>query len=230
MKVSFKKFNKIKMRHWVIIISVIGIIILYFVSIQSKPKEISINEIKNYEGRYVIIEGIIIDEYTTNTKSKIYTIFEDNSTALILVEKSSKNIEIGDKIRVEGKVQKYQDLYEIVVLSDKSIEFLEHWDDRNITIQQLANSPQDYLNTNVNVSGYAIYVEFDGYNTTFYLTDNLTNGNNSLKVVCKSINATVPKIRDCDLVFVKGKFVFDDFSIRYFLEVKEKEHGVYLVK
>lgn len=224
-----QKFKKLNFGYFVIIISIIGIIILYLISTQTKPKEISISEVENYEGKYVIVEGVVTDVYTMKTKSKLYTIREDNSTVLVFVEKISKDIEIGDKIKVEGKVQKYQDDFEIVVLSDKSIEILEHWDEKNLTLQQLASRPENYIETNINITGYAIYVSCYESNTTFYLTDNLTEGKNSLKVICNSTNSTVQNIIEEDFVCVKGKFVYDEYSLRYVVEVEEKEHGVFII-
>lgn len=220
--------KKLNFGHWAILLSIIGIIILYIISIQSKPKEISISEIEKYNGKYVIVQGVVIDDYSTRSSGKILTIREGNSTLLVYIEKSSKNIEIGDKISVEGKVQKYQDEFEIVVLSDKSIEIIKHWKSNKISIKQLSKSPENYKDVNINISGYAIYVSTYENNTSFYLTDSLEMGNNSLKVICNSNNSTVQNFTEGDFVYVNGKFEFDEFSLRYVVKVEEKEHGVYI--
>lgn len=222
-----KKPTQLNIGHWVIILSIIGIIILYLISTQTKPKEISISEVEKYEGKYVIVEGIVIDEYTTKSKGKLITIREDNSSVLVFIEKSSLEIEIGDEIRVEGKVQKYQDDYEIVVLSDKSIEILEHWTNKKISLKQLSNNPDKYIGININITGYVIYVDKYETNISFYLTDSVIGGNYSLKIIGCSINSIVQNITDGDFVIVKGKFEYDDYSLRYIINVSEKEHCVF---
>ena len=90
------------------LLSVLGIFSLYFLSTFSQPNIIELYEIPEYEGKQVIVEGIVTEHYTTSYGSQIIEIksgtIEDNSTVVIFVEKET-NVEYGDSNRRSTKIQ-----------------------------------------------------------------------------------------------------------------------------
>jgi len=67
-----------KLKYFSLLFSVVDILVLYFLSKLSHPPLIEIYEIPDYEGKQVIIEGVVTDHQVTKHGRQIITIKDDN--------------------------------------------------------------------------------------------------------------------------------------------------------
>ncbi|MBU2564853.1 MAG: hypothetical protein KJ655_01170 [Candidatus Thermoplasmatota archaeon] len=185
--------------------AVIGIVVLYFVSAVSQPENIGLGEIKNSDGKEVVTEGIVSDKYQTKSGNTILGVKNDNATVSVFVKKVV-DAEIGDEIRVTGRVQKYKNMYEIV---SSAIEILKKWDENYIELKQLKSNPEKYEGTNINVTGFAVSIKHN----EFYLSDNIS------KIKIKIIKSTVLPMEN-QKIFVKGKMEYDENRFEYFIKLE----------
>ena len=206
-----------KLKYFSLLFSVVGILLLYFLSRLSEPPLIEINEMPGYEGKQVIIEGIVADYQTTRHGSQIITIRNSNDTLTIFVE-GKTDLDYGDTIQVTGEVQKYEDTWELVVNDCRSVNILEKWHNISLPLWQLAETPTKYLDLNVNVTGFIESIS----NAYFYLID--VESKHSLIVFYRlSRNFTLipgQEISAC------GKFSFDEENFRYQLEIYDEKHKI----
>jgi len=206
-----------KLKQFSVIFSVVGILILYLIPKISDPSIIWISEIPNYEGKQVSVIGVVTKIYLTKYDSQIITIKDGNSTTTVFVE-GQIDAEYGDKIQVTGEVQKYNDDFEIVVSDNSFVKILEKWHNISLPLWQLAQTPTKYIGLNVNVTGYIESIS----NSYFYLAD--TEGNYSLIVsylLVKNIT-----ILPGQKISASGKFLFDEKTFRYKLEISDDKHGI----
>lgn len=206
-----------KLKHFSVIFSVAGILILYLIPKVSDPSIIWISEIPNYEGKQVSVIGVVTKIYLTKYSSQMITIKDNNSTTTVFVE-GQIDVEYGDKIQVTGQVQKYNGDFEIVVSDNSFVKILEKWHNISLPLWQLAQNPTKYLGLNVNVTGYIESIS----NSYFYLAD--TEGNYSLIVsylLAKNIT-----ILPGQKISASGKFLFDEKTFRYKLEICDEKHGI----
>jgi DNA/RNA endonuclease YhcR with UshA esterase domain len=207
-------FSKIKFEHWMIIFSVIGILVLYAFSLYSQPIDVPLNEIANYDGREISVRGTVTFKQPTKT-GMIFDISENNYTAMVYVGEYNKKIEIGDYIKVVGRVQKYNNKYEIMALNDDKITLLVRTNNTMGVIQNLVENPPIYLNKTVNVFGFIEYEPFSyGNKTTFFLTDDALNGRYSIKVA-SDLNISIHK---GDSVILTGIFRYESQNSRYYIQ------------
>ena len=142
-----------KLKYLSLLFSVVGILILYFLSELSQPPVIEIHKMPDYEGKQVIVDGIVKDHRVTKYGSQIITIENNNDTTTLFVE-GITDVEYGDKIRVTGVAQKYKGGWELVINDKELLKILEKWCNISFPLWQLAENPTRYLNLNVNVTGY----------------------------------------------------------------------------
>jgi len=206
-----------KLKYFSLAFSVAGILILYFLSKLAQPTIIDINEISNYEGKQVTLEGIVTDHRFTKYGSQIITIKDNNATATVFVE-GKTDLEYGDKIQVTGEVQKYKDDWEIIVNDNRFVKILEKWQNISCPLWQLAENPNRYLGLNVNVTGYVESIS----NSYFYIVD--IERKHSL-IVFYMLPKNV-SIYPGQNISASGKFSFDEENFRYMLEICEEKHGI----
>lgn len=191
-------------KRFVILFAVIGIIVLYLVSVASQPEGIALKDVKNKEGENVVVEGVVADKYQTKNGNTIMEIRDDNTNISVFHE-GYVDAEIGDEIRVTGLVQKYKDEYEIVA---SEIEILKKWDKNYIELKQLKSNPEKYEGVNINVTGFTISIKHN----EFYLSDNISK----IKVVITKSTSLPPENQK---IFVKGKMRYDENMFEYFIEL-----------
>ena len=84
------KWKSIKVEHLAIMFLVIGLIVLYFMSLASQPIFIKdYSELDNYEGETVIIKGIVLDYDSTKYGGAYLIVLEPDdleSTLKIFIE------------------------------------------------------------------------------------------------------------------------------------------------
>lgn len=206
-----------RLKSLLIIFSVVGILILYLIPKISGPSIIWISEIPSYEGKQVTVIGVVTKSYLTKYGSQMITIKDNNSTTTVFVE-GQVDVEYGDKIQVTGQVQKYNDDFEIVVNDNSFVKILEKWHNVSLPLWQLAQNPTKYLDLNVNITGYIESIS----NSCFYLAD--TEGKYSL-IVSYLLTKNIT-ILPGQKISVSGKFLFDEKTFRYKLEICDEKHGI----
>ena len=205
-----------KLKSIALLASIIGITILYLISMATKPPLIDLEDISEYNGKQIITTGIVSDYYTTSYGSQIITIQSSNASAKVFIE-GEVDVEFGDKIQVTGEVQKYKNEWEIIVDSTLDLIILEKWNNISSPIWQLSQNPTKYLNTNVNTTG-TIDEIYDSY---FYLIDL----ENKYSLMVSYSNISKSSLQTGKKVTANGVFQFDEKNLRYYLKL-HKEGGV----
>lgn len=209
-----------KLKYFTILFSIMGIMLLYLLSIIVQPQIINIDEISKFEGKQIITQGFVKNYQSTKSGSQIIEIVNNNSTVKVFVE-GITDVEYGDLIKVTGEVQKYKEEWEIVVSDTRLIEIFKKWSNISVPIWQLAKNPVRYVGTNVNVTGFID----DVYENYFYLAD--LEEEYSIIIFYDSLNVS---LFSGQKVYVLGSFLFNEKTFRYKIEINQEEHGVCLSK
>jgi DNA/RNA endonuclease YhcR with UshA esterase domain len=221
MKIKGKIKEKMKMKHFLPILAVICIAALYWMATISKPIVVEMDEIGKYEGKRVIVEGIVVDKISSDYGETIKIIDGKNwndsdNKGITIFTDDRKPISYGDKIRVIGKVQRYRGKWELI---SNEIEIIDHWESNSFPLWQLAQYPWRYTGTNINVTGYVKNL----HPSYFYLIDE--EERYSIKVLYGE-NATIDNIEKYDRVCVKARFLYDEEKFSFYLECKQKDHAI----
>ena len=203
-----------KFKQIVIILSIVGVIVLYFLATLSQPLAIGLSELPKNEGKQVIVEGVVTTYYLTAIGGQIISIrskdiVNDTAVATIFVQETT-SVEVGDAIRVTGKVQQYKGEWELVVENQQFLSNLQK--EQNITcpLWQLAFSPDRYIGLPVTVSG-DVENSGDGF---FSLVDG--EKKHSLFVVLPPSFHKDDSFED--VVVVSGVFSYDSEKFQFFLQ------------
>lgn len=119
--------NKENMVYILIIISIMGILSLYFIKNNAILNMMSIKDVKYHIGESVRTQGTVTDLYKTKQGHMVFTISGDDKEKIkgVIFKDSvdlGPSISLEDrKIDVVGKVDEYNDELEIIV---KEIKFL----------------------------------------------------------------------------------------------------------
>jgi hypothetical protein len=113
-----------KLKHFSLFFSIAGILILYLISKLSQIPLIELNEMPDYEGKKVILEGIVYEFQYSKQGNQIIQIKECNDTAIVFIEGKS-DIDHGDRIQAIGEVQKYGMDWELIVSNNCNIKILK---------------------------------------------------------------------------------------------------------
>jgi len=206
-----------KLKYLSLLFSILGIFVLYFLSILAKPSIISLENISKYEGKQITTFGIVSKHHATTLGSQLITIKEKNSTAVIYLEENLL-VEYGDKIKVTGEIQKYKDEWEIIVNDKRSISIVEKWNNISFPLWQLSENPGFYIGLNVNVTGYIESINDD----FFYLVD--LEEKYSLIVYFDDIEKS--NFYPGKKLTVEGIFSFDKNNFIYKLDFSNINHNV----
>ena len=206
------------LKYFSLLFSVLGILLLYGMSILSQPTVIELCELSQFEGKKISTTGVVTRHHTTSYGSQMINIQSNNSSAVVFLEGEAV-VEYGDKISVTGEVQKYGKGWEIMVDDSRFVKIVEKWQNISCPLWHLAENPTWYLGLNVNVSGFVDDV-FDDY---FFLCD--LEEKYVLKV-CYSSDKTGYLFSGQETM-VAGVFVFDEKNFRYALRFSDENHGVF---
>jgi len=216
---------KIQLKYFVVILSVVCITLLYFLSTLSQPIIIELNEVPDYEGKQVIVEGTVTEHHITTFGGHIINIKnmdnQSNFEIIVFVEEETM-VEYGDKIKATGKVQKYNDEWEVVVNDARFVEILQKWSNITFPLWQLAENPSKYIGININVSGV---VERD-YDSYFYLIDS----EEKHSIVVSYDSSKFHNFTQGDNVYVRGQFVYDEETLRFKITVGEENQRISVVE
>ena len=203
-----------EMKHISVLFSAIGIVLLFFLSLLAKPVYVDLSEINKYDGKEIITEGIVIDKYETKYRNTILSLVKtlsDNNVVTTFVEEQIKNIEYGDRIRLQGEVRKYKGDFEIYVSEAKQIEIIEKWNNRTIPLRILAETPWRYQDINLKVLCKIERI----YHSYLVLKDVKENQKIILFCDLDKINET---LREGDIVYANAKIKYNSADFNYFLE------------
>lgn len=212
-------------KYFVIILSVVSILFLYFLSTLSQPIEIELSEISNFEGKEVIVKGTVTNHRITTYGSQIIEIkdiLQDNTSEVIVFVEGETLVEYGDEIQATGKVQKYEDEWEVVVDDKRYVKILQKWNNITTPLWQLAENPSKYLDLNINTSGI---IERD-YESYFYLTDS----EGQYSVVVYYDPSLFFNISEGDKITVGARFVYDSATLRYVLMTNQETNSLILLE
>ncbi len=160
-----KKISKPKLSfaHFAIIFAVVGIVVLYFISTLSEPPEIRLDEVGDYVGEDVVVKGVVLDyELTVRNDAKLL-IYGDNTTLKVKLEDCTKQININDRIKLQGEVREFRNEYELVAVTDNSIEVIGRHQVELVAFNELANHESQYIAIEGVVVDQSIYGDGELY-------------------------------------------------------------------
>lgn len=189
------------------LLAIAGIFILYFLSCLQQPQKINLQELHKYNGRKVIVCGII--------KNKIGNLLEisDGKARAKIYYDGNKELEYGDEIKIVGKVGEYGNDF---VIYAEEVDTIKKWDNDSISVAYLAENYQEFVNTNVNVTGY-IYSAYTNY---FYLTDEY------IEYKIKVYTNESKQFEKGERVYVKALFFYNPKSFNFCLKLCQDFHKV----
>ena len=207
-----------KYRIILLISIIISIIALYFFSPAQNIEEIKLQDIEQAEGKNVVIEGTVKDIYSTNQRNTIIKLSDGNITVTVFV-RGEVSIQCGDKIKVTGKVVRYNNEISVFVESKDFIVVIESWNKSYFELSSFYTVYEKHINENINITGYAKNVK----HREFTLVDNKTNWRYSLPVEIKKTINLPPANKQ---IYVTGRFIFDSERYAYIISIEDIFHGI----
>jgi len=217
----------------VIVFSLVGICILYGISLTSfvEPPYVLLEEVAvgTHEGAFIRTKGVITDFSVTEYGKVLMKIKENKTELMIFVDSSTDerkkllNLSYGDEIEVQGRVQLYKGMYELVA-SKNSIKRLSDENESTVSfVSQIAMHPEEYEGRRISVVGYAE----DVYKCVFYLCDERGKYRMRVKVEEEArtkaktddFSIPVPELQKGDKIIAEGLFSYDPENIRYELNL-----------
>jgi cytochrome c-type biogenesis protein CcmE len=210
-----------KFKYLIILIAIASLVALYFLSLVSHPSLISLSALPTYNGQQVIVQGVITEYRTTTYGTQIITIRDrGNSTnSVTLYIEGEVSVEYGDTVQAIGEVQQYNEQWELSVNNPQFVTILQKWNNQSFPLWQLAENPDKYLGTNINVTG----IVTQKHESSFSLTD--PEGKYSIDV---SYDPSCPhQFSKDDSVAVAGRFLYEIKTFQYVLKATESNHGIW---
>ncbi|MBK5190265.1 MAG: hypothetical protein JJE19_02030 [Methanosarcinales archaeon] len=202
----------------VIIFSLLGVCILYVISLFITPPFVPLDDISLHEGTVIRTSGVIT-EFSVTEYGDVLMKIEGNKTELpIFVESANDrtellNLSYGDEIEVEGRVQVYRGDYELIV-SGNAIKEVTPQKSNISFVAQIAAQPEEYRGKKIRVAGY---VE-DVYTRVFYLRDE--PGNHRMRVKLRTINTnSISELHEGDKIIAEGMLSYNAGDMRYELNL-----------
>jgi hypothetical protein len=213
-----------KFNYVIILVSIISLLVLYTISLLSDPEFISFSALSSHSGQQVRVQGIVIEYRTTSYNTQLITLRdnENESSTVLLYIDGSTPVECGDIIQAVGQVQRYNNQWEIMVSNPQFIHIVKKWGTSAFPLWQIAEHPQRYLDTNVNITGVIRQTQQAG----FVLSDPLDIYH--LDVVCDA--TAFASFSTGDPVAVSGGFLYDPTSFRFFLKLSSNDHRIVLIE
>lgn len=198
--------------------AVVCVVMIYFIPTVSTPEKVSFDMIDSMEGKNVIIEGTVTEIWYPKQRYTIIKISDKGEDIDIFVKDIVK-LRIGDRIRVEGRVQRYKNNLEILVSNKNRIICINTNNEHSLNLGLLCIAHEEFIGKNVNISGYVLEVR----NKEITIVDNFTQPHYYLPVKVRK-NLVLP-LRG-NKVFVIGRFLYDYRTFSYYISVENNEHMV----
>jgi hypothetical protein len=199
---------------------------LYFLSTLSHPISIDLHEVSNYEGKTVVVEGVVTRYWVVSNGAQIIEIknpgCEKNSEAAILFVEAEIPLEYGDRIQAVGKVQRYKGKWEITVNNEGLIKILDRCFNSAFPLWQLAENPNRYIDTKVNITGVVEKI----YDSYFYLVD---PDKRYSTIVYYDTSRCFNLSRGAE-VYVEALVVYQKEKMRFILNAEEETCSVYVIR
>jgi DNA/RNA endonuclease YhcR with UshA esterase domain len=210
-----------KFKYLIILIAIASLVALYFLSLVSQPVLISLSALPTYNGQQVIVQGVVTEYRTTTYGSQIIIIRdkENSANSVTLYIESEVSVEYGDTVQAIGEVQQYKEQWEVSVNNPQFVTILQKWNNQSFPLWQLAENPDKYLGTNVNVTG----IVTQKHEASFSLTD--SEGRYSIDVFYDS--SRPHQFSKDDSVAVAGRFLYETKTFQYVLKATESNHGIW---
>ncbi len=206
----------------VIVFSLVGVCILYGISLLLNPPFVSLDEVASYETMLIRTRGAITEFRITESSYVLMTIEGNQTELLVFVDSAVENLELlnlsyGDEIEVEGKVQVYQGDYELVS-SGNAIKKVKQGGSVAF-VSQIAAHPEQYEGKRISVVGYVD----DVYTYVFYLCDE--PGTYRMRVTREGDAIAISELHEGDKVTAEGVFAYDAKNLRYELHLLALKSG-----
>jgi hypothetical protein len=198
----------------VIILSLLGVCILYCISLVAESPYVPLDEVGAHESAFVRTRGVISDFYVTGSGNVLMRIMGNETELLIFISSADNsenllNLSYGNEIEVEGRVSVYQGEYELVA-DENAIKKVAH--ESNISfISQIALRPEYYKGRRISVAGYVK----DVYKRVFQLCDEKGN----YCMIVKANEIPISKLQDGTKIVAEGLFYYVPQNMRYELNL-----------
>jgi len=204
-------------KHLSIISSIAGILILYTLSLYAQIPIIPLSDISEYDGQIITTNGAVTEYHSTIYGNQLITIKQGNNSAILFLE-SPIDVQQGDKINATGRIQQYEDEWEIIIEEQELVTIEQSWENNTLTLQEIAENPINFLNQNLNVTAY-VDIIYDEY---FQLIDE------TYQYQCI---VEKPYIKNLTLytgqpINLNAYLTYDNTQMRYLFEFKNENHTI----
>ncbi|HDS44695.1 MAG TPA: hypothetical protein ENN68_01115 [Methanomicrobia archaeon] len=201
----------------VLFFSVLGIVILYGVSLLMVPQTVPLDEVARYEGASVRTRGVVTDVSVTE-QGYVQLRLAANQTSLLLFVIPSdqsgivRDLSYGDEVVAEGRVQVYRGEYELVT-AEHAIAKVNTSANRILFVPQLAREPERFEGTRIRLAGT---VE-DLYTSVLYIAD----GTGTYRLRAKPVSGAlgISELQEGDTIVAEGVLFYDSTALRYELNL-----------
>ncbi|MCK4614930.1 MAG: hypothetical protein KAU14_09010 [Thermoplasmata archaeon] len=217
--------NKERLRIITVIGVVAGILLLYLYSLHLDPEKVSISELEDYEGRYVIVSGKVV-EVNERSGGTTLTLSEDNATARVFLDSNDENLQVGDRVEVMGKVSSYRGGYSISVSGRGTLKVLDRWERDLLTLPALSENPWGYVGQNVNVSCKIDSKRYEkGNYSYFYVADSEVE---DYSLVVYIYDLDVQHLPEGEAVFLNARVEYNPERMSFNCVMDSPEHHLWL--
>lgn len=204
----------------VIISSLLGVGILYGISLTSfvEPPYVPLEGVAvgTHEGELIRTKGIITD-FSGTEYGNLLTLRGNKTELLIFLDSTNArnreqlNLNYGDEIEIQGRVQLYKGMYELVA-AENAIKKMSAENKSSVSfVSQIAMHPKEYEGRRISVVGYAE----DVYKHVFYLRDE--GGNYWMRV--KANDIPISELQKGDKIIAEGLLSYDPENMKYELNL-----------
>jgi hypothetical protein len=201
----------------VLIFSVLGIGMLYGVSLLLVPPTVPLDEIPRYEGSSVRTRGIVTDVSGTEHGYVLVSLAANQTALLLFVTPSDepgivRDLSYGDEIVAEGRVEVYRGGYELVT-AEHAIAKVNASVNRIVFLPQLASEPKRFEGARIRVAGTIDAL----YTSVLYLTDG--TGTYRLRVKPRSGALVISELQAGEKIIAEGVLSYNPTELRYELNL-----------
>ncbi len=206
----------------VVIFSLLGVGILYGISLTSVVPYVPLEEVAvgTHDGAFIRTKGLLID-FRATEYGNLLTITRNKTELLIFVDSTNArngllNLNYGDEIEVQGRVQLYKGRYELVV-TESALKLKKACNENKSAVSfvsQIARHPGEYEGRRISVMGYAE----DVYKHVFYLCDDEGGNRMRMRVKAKT-GIPISELQKGDKIIAEGVFSYNPENMGYELNL-----------
>lgn len=172
---------RIKFGHFAMIFGVLGIALLYVVTVLSQPVLVSdFSNLEDFEGEVVSVEGTVLFQHLISDQETVITLYNNRQTLELVTEFGTghyDNTRVNTILRATGEVQKkFNGEYQLVVLDPTNLVTAGTFEPPSVSW----SDQKEHNNSYIAVAGTITHLE-DYFGDKQRLT--LRNGSESLDVI-----------------------------------------------